>query len=145
MVEILVQKSQSTLNWDLVQNTPKIWNLDRTWDLSFDYPRIHPTQPTPWKLKFGQDLGLWVLTTPEYPLRMWRLISVSPVGTISLKQFYSSHKWSLKIVTLPYLIQESDTLLLVNTAICYALQKVFFRFIEALIASLPQCNGHFLL
>ena len=43
VVEILVQNSQFTLFWDLVQFTP------------------------PLKLKFGQDLALWILTTPVYP------------------------------------------------------------------------------
>ena len=64
VVEILIKKSQFTLNWDLVPLNPKIefWTaLD-----SFDYPSLPPPPPPP---QLQGDL-------------MWRLISVSPVDTI---------------------------------------------------------------
>ena len=48
----------------LPQNTPPNWDLDRTWHFEFLLPQ---NTPPPWKLKFGQNLTLWVLATPEYP------------------------------------------------------------------------------
>ena len=48
---------------------PPDWNLDRTW--SSEFWLSHP----PWKLKFGQDLALWVLTTPVYTPRSVRELS----------------------------------------------------------------------
>ena len=45
--------------------------------------------PIPWKWKFGQDLGLWVLSSQEHPLfsplppSVWILTAVSPTDTVS--------------------------------------------------------------
>ena len=88
VVEILVQKSQFTLNWDLVPSLPplqKNWDLDRTCHFEFWLPQNTPSQ----KIEIWTGLGTLSFDYPSLPLelqghRMWRLISVSPVDTISL-------------------------------------------------------------
>ena len=204
VVEIVVQKSQFTLNWDLVQFTPPPpqlkfgqdlalwvlitpvypppptpqieiwtglgtlsfdypslppspnWNWTRLGTLSFDYPSLPPPPieiwtglgtlsittvyphpklkldrtrhfefwlpqftPHPPKLKFGQDLVLWVLTTPVYlpppefqGARMWRLISVSPVDTFSflihVKKIVLIEFWKIPAPRIPHIRIESN-------------------------------------
>ena len=69
VVEILIKKSQFTLNWDLVPLNPKIEFWTGLDTLSFDYPSLPPPPPSPTPPQLQGD-------------RMWRLISVSPVDTI---------------------------------------------------------------
>ena len=75
------------------ESPPPHWNLGRSWALWVFDSRVPPSR----KLKFRQILALWVFGSriPPPPLnegdRMWRLISVSPVDTIS---FY----WGLQML-----------------------------------------------
>ena len=52
-----------SFNYTRIPSSPQNWNLFRTWHFEFWLPKNTP--PT-WKLKFGQDLALWVLTSQEY-------------------------------------------------------------------------------
>ena len=54
-----VKRSQFTLFWDLVQNTP--------------CPNLPPPAPQSRKWKFDQDLALWVVTTQESQPLKWNL------------------------------------------------------------------------
>ena len=84
VVEIVVQKSQFTLNWDLVQFTPPP-QLKFGQDLAL-WVLTTPVYPPP-QIEIGQDLALWVLTTPVYPppklkfgqdLALWVLPQFTP-------------------------------------------------------------------
>ena len=67
-----------SLSWSGLSPPPtslkmKIWEvleiLGRSWHFEFELVWSTPPPPprTHTKLKFGKDLALWVLTTPEYP------------------------------------------------------------------------------
>ena len=61
-IEIWPRLGTLSFDYSRIPPPPHV-NLTRTWNLSFDYSRI-PLLLQKWK--FGQDLGLWILTTLEY-------------------------------------------------------------------------------
>ena len=95
--EFLVQNSLSAPTqvfqecWSGVPPLPENETLGRSWHFGFGLVWI--TTPLPWKMKICAYLGtlnlrlVWSIPPPNENLdgaHMWRLISVSPVDTISL-------------------------------------------------------------
>ena len=85
--KFLVHFANNTNSW-LAKNTTPFQNekLARSWDFEF---WVAKNSPPPWKWKVGQKLGLWVLSSQEYPrpqhmvgMSVWRLTSVSPLTDI---------------------------------------------------------------